>query len=73
MLCWCSLSDMVTMFLQAFTPREAANCMMMDKGYCTAPLFSKTEGLKSVTRQWRSSLGHCYDVVETISAYKGGI
>jgi hypothetical protein len=39
------------MLLEPFSPRVAADCTIGDKSGCTAPSFSKMEGVKSLMLQ----------------------
>ena len=57
---------------QEFWPRKAFDSSLMDWCRRTAPRYSKTPGLESLTLHCRWSSGHSIGVVEGIFAKKGG-
>jgi len=58
----------VTKSSNAFLPRNAADSSIVDQSCCIAPSYLKMQGLKSLTLHWRSCVGHCDEVVESICA-----
>jgi hypothetical protein len=70
MLGWRSVQDIATMLLKIFLPRKAADCMSMDICGRTAPWCSTMQGLKLLTHERHSFLGHSYNVLDTILTRK---